>query len=99
MKDPKSVTHWVRPRREVLIYIISVTHGPLGDDGTHLLDTELPDLARDSGPVREIHREPGYAIFSFEASEAAGAFLAATRGVAPAAWSITAGALPAVEPA
>jgi hypothetical protein len=81
------------------LHPVTVTHGPLDDDGTHLLDTELPDLARDSGPVREIHREPGYAIFSFEDSEGADAFLAAARGVAPAAWSIAAGALPAVEPA
>ena len=81
------------------LHPVTVTHGPLDDDGTRLLDTELPDLARASGPLREIHREPGYAIFAFEAPEGAAAFLAAARGVAPAAWSIAAGALPAVEPA
>jgi hypothetical protein len=81
------------------LHPVTVTHGPLDVDGTRLLDAGLPGLARESGPVREIHREPGYAIFSFEASEGAGAFLAAARGVAPAAWSIAAGALPAVEPA
>jgi hypothetical protein len=49
--------------------------------------------------VREIHREPGYVIFLFEAAEGAGALLTAARGVAPATWSVAAGALPAVEPA
>lgn len=81
------------------LHPVTVTHGPLDDAGTGLLDTGLPGLARDAGPVREIHREPGYAIFSFEAAEGAGAFLTAARSVAPAAWSIAAGALPAVEPA
>lgn len=81
------------------LHPVTVTHGRLDDDGTHLLDTELPDLARDSGPLREIHREPGYAIFSFEASEGAAAFIAGARSVAPAAWSVATGALPAAEPA
>jgi hypothetical protein len=81
------------------LHPVTVTHGPLDGDGTSPLDTELPDLARDSGPLREIHREPGYAIFAFETPEGAGAFVAAAAFVAPAAWSIAAGGLPAVEPA
>jgi hypothetical protein len=81
------------------LHPVTVTHGPLDGDGARLLDTGLADLARDSGTVREIHREPGYAIFSFEAAEGAGAFLTAARGAAPAGWSVAAGALPAVEPA
>jgi len=81
------------------LHPVTVTHGPLDKDGTHLLDTELSVLARESGPAREIHREPGYAIFLFEAAEGAGAFLTAARGVAPATWPVATGALPAVEPA
>jgi len=77
------------------LHPVTVTHGPLDADGTRLLDTELPGLAGEAGPVREVHREPGYAIFSFEDADAAAAFRTAARRIAPAAWSIAAGALPA----
>jgi hypothetical protein len=69
------------------LHPVTVTHGPLEAATTHLLDTELPDL-------REIHREPDYAILSFETAEAAAAFITAAQGVIPTAWSVAAGALP-----
>jgi hypothetical protein len=47
--------------------------------------------------MREIHREPAYAIFAFETPEAADAFMTATHGVIPAGWPVADGALPAVS--
>ena len=79
------------------LHPVTVTHGPLDAAGIRLLDTELPALAGEAGPMREIHREPTYAIFAFETPEAADAFMAATRAVTPAGWPVADGALPAVR--
>ena len=67
----------------------------IADQGSR--GTELPTLAREAGPMREIHREPAYAIFAFETPEAADAFMATTRAIAPAGWPVADGALPAVS--
>jgi hypothetical protein len=77
------------------LHPVTVTHGPLdGDASRRLLDTDLPELAHGAGAVREIHREPTYAIYSFEDEPPAAAFAAAARGVVPATWPVTTGALP-----
>ena len=50
-----------------------------------------------AGPPREIHREPAYAVFAFETSDAADKFVAAARPLIPPGWSVAAGGLPALN--
>jgi hypothetical protein len=79
------------------LHPVTVTHGLLAAWSLRVLDTELPALAAEAGPLREINREPTYAIFSFETPGAADTFMGTARAAAPPAWSIADGALPAVS--
>jgi hypothetical protein len=79
------------------LHPVTVTHGPLAAWSLRVLDTELPALAAEAGTLREINREPTYAIFSFETPAAADAFMGTARAAAPPNWSIADGALPAVS--
>jgi hypothetical protein len=76
------------------LHPVTVTHGALDASGTELLE-KLLALASDAGPTREIHREPDHTIFEFETPDAAESFRAAARLISPAAWPVTADALPA----